>query len=118
MKLSSAQLKLLNKLWEDYDDVSPYENYDDFFLNGDSCQIASAYSAGWCYRELDDYKKEFPERYAKSSESFNRIKNDKVLLVRAKTETVRKLASLGYIEIVRESKYKGGYESVRLLRRA
>lgn len=106
MKLSKTQQRVIDDLMNIIDEARSYETAEDYFdatnHNNSSWNTAEKVKA------KDIGKWEFEVMW------WNR-KRDGMYLIREKTETVRKLETLGLIEVIERPKCKGGYELVKLL---
>lgn len=106
MKLSKAQQEVIDNLKYIADKARQYETAEEWFnaTNNNNCNWNTA----------EKVKAQDIKEWKRQEMWFERERNA-IYLVRAKTETVQKLESLGLIEVIERAKYKGDYELVKLL---
>lgn len=117
MKLSKTQQRVYDEAKRTIEVIKKYETFEEFFDNsrGEQNQLKTAWGCNNLYNSSEKYKARKPEGWREIAESFYRIKNDSVLLVRAKTETINALVNAGLFEIVEAARYEGGCELVKVL---
>lgn len=117
MKLSKAQENVMNDLNRTLAVVDKYDTFEDFFSNSNREQshFTTAFDCNGDYDSVEKYESRDPKRFERMRKSFYEAKNERILIAYAKTETIKKLESLGLIEIVKEAEYSRGAETVKVL---
>ena len=117
MKLSKTQKNIMDKLNKTLSVIDKYETFEDFFDNS-KCEQNTFTTALHCnakYNSSEKYAAQDPEKFNKMREDFYKAKNERTLIVFAKTETINALAKNGLLEVVEAAKYNGGAEIVKVL---
>ena len=116
-KLSVTQRKVLEGLIDQIDFAKKFDNFFDYWLASkvrycekrpDYKELVEHYKKMWIVWEVD--KDKYHEKWWKKY-------LEDIGLIHCKTETANKLEALGYIEIIERAQWKGGFETVRLLKR-
>lgn len=116
-KLSKAQQSIVNKYKQIFEVIDRYETYEDFFDNskGEQNYFTTAYRCNAFFNTSDKYKERALKEWKEYEASFFKAKNERIIGVYAKTETVKALEKAGYIRIVKEAQWKGDFETVQFL---
>lgn len=118
MKLSKTQKNIMDKLNNVLSVIDKYDTFEEFFDNSINEQntFRTAYDCNSAYNSSEKYKTKDPLKFERIKENFYKAKNERILMVFAKTETINALVKYGLLEIVKEADYNGGAETVRILK--
>lgn len=116
-KLSATQQKILNDITNAIEILRKYETFEEFFVNSKDEQnyLATAYDCNGTYNTPEKFRQQDAKQWEQYEKEFYKARNEQIIMTRAKTETIKKLEALGYIEILKEAKYKGGRETIKVL---
>lgn len=117
MKLSKTQQNLMNELNNVLAVVDKYETHEEFFDNSKDEQrtLTTAFNLNDDWNSSEKFKAKDLEGFNEMSERFYNAKNKRILIVYAKTETVKALERNGLVEVVRPPYCKGAPELVKVL---
>lgn len=117
MKLSITQKKLYDKLVSTVKVLEKYQSYEDFFDNSKDEQntFTTAYHCNSYYNSSERYQQNDPQVWEEKKQSFYKARDEHILIVFAKTETLKALEKVGLIEIIEHAKHKGGCETVKII---
>lgn len=122
MKLSKTQIELLERISKDLSAIKKYKDYGDFF---DNCKINEqiTFPAGYACNSRYNTKEKYlsngdkaAAQFARYEASWNLAKEQNIIIVFAKTETVAALERAGYIKVIKHAEYKGGAETIQLIK--
>lgn len=102
MKLSKTQEKVLNELKETIRIFNKYNSFEDFFINSnrEQGQLTTASSCNNLYNTPEKYKNRNLQEWKELEKAFYECRDNHRLLAYAKTETLKKLETLGFIKIL------------------
>ncbi len=117
MKLSNAQKKLYDRLTSTLAVFDKYATHEEFFDNskGEQNTLTTAWHCNSLYDSSEKFQQREPEVWEKMRQNFYKAKNERIIIARAKTETMNALVRAGLIEIIEPAKYNGGPETVRVI---
>lgn len=118
MRLSETQQKVYENAKHTLEIVKKYDTYEEFFDNSKSEQntFTTACHCNFRYNSSEKYKAIDPEQWENMKKGFYEAKNNNIIIVFAKTETVKALENAGLIQIVEPAKYKGSAETIKVLK--
>ena len=116
MKLSKAQKSVMDEMNNTLAVIDKYNTFEEFFDNSKNEQntLTTAWNCNAAYNSSEKYEKQNPDKFNEMRKAFYRAKNERILLVFAKTETLNVLERYGLLEVVEHAKYKGGAERVKV----
>jgi hypothetical protein len=118
-KLSKAQQQVLDDLNNTINVLRNYKNFEDFYDNspfGEQDTFTCGASCNSRFRTSELAKiNGGVEKWEKDRKDFENCKNNGILIVFAKTETIKALEKKGAIKIIKEAEFKGSCEIVQVL---
>ena len=116
-KLSPTQIRTLDRLTHTLEVIRKYNDFADFFDNSinEQSQFPTASRCNIYFNSSEKYKNQAPNEWDELCKAFEKAKNDSILIVYAKTETIKALEKAGKIQIVEAAQYKGDAETVKVL---
>lgn len=117
IKLSKTQKSVMDHLYKTLSVIDKYETFEEFFDNSGVEQntFTTAIRCNGAYNSSEKYKTKDPEKFEKMKTDFYRAKNERIMIVFAKTETIKVLEKYGLVQIIESAKYNGGAEIVKVL---
>lgn len=117
MKLSKTQQRVYDELTSALAVIKKYATHEEFFINskGEQNKLTTAFHCNCYFNSPEKYQNEDPDGWKRLQSNYYRAKNENILTIYAKTETVKALEKAGLIEIIEEAKYKGCSELVKVL---
>lgn len=118
MKISKTQSAILEKVKRTIEVLSKYKNFTDFFDNSprneqSTFPVAATCNGAWNSSEI--WRTKDLEQWAKLESDYLAAVNEHIIIVYAKTESVKALERAGLIEIIKEAKHNGGFETIKVL---
>lgn len=116
-KLTPTQTRILNDLTNTLEVIRKYNDFADFFDHSENEQnhFATAFRCNSDYSSSEKYQTKDPETWRRMKEAFEAARNNSIISVLAKTETVNALEAAGKIQVIEHPRYKGGMETVKVL---
>jgi len=109
MKLSAAQEKILTQAKKEIDEARSYETFEDYFLNEYAPHMNGDYDTPEKYKTRDYNGYKYYEKY------WTDLKNA-IVLTHCNSRSLKKLESLGLIEIIEDSTNQNyGIDVVKIL---
>jgi hypothetical protein len=116
-KVTQTQKNIMLNIQKTIDVINKYETFEQFFDNSKNEQntLTTGYYCNGEYDTSEKYKNKNNIEFEQMKKSYELAKQENIIIVFAKTETLNKLEQLGYIKIVIPAKYKNGAETIKLL---
>lgn len=116
-KVTQTQKNIMLNIQKTIDVINKYETFEQFFDNSKNEQntLTTGYYCNGAYDTSEKYKNKNNIEFEQMKKSYELAKQENIIIVFAKTETLNKLEQLGYIKIVIPAEYKNGAETIKLL---
>lgn len=118
MKISKTQEQILQTAKKEIAYLREFANFEDFFVNGEigkgnTFSCAAHFNCAW--RSPEKWRTENPDGWARMEKAYNDAVNEQIIIVFAKTESIKALERAGLARIIEEAGYKGGAETIKIL---
>lgn len=113
-KLSKKQNELLQNIQDSVKCANEFNSYEEFYDNcemGRQNYLSIGATSNMAYRTSEQVKQKDLEYWNKNKKLFKEYQ-DGIMLIHAKTETIRKIEELGYIKILEK---RNSLEKIQLL---
>lgn len=118
MKLTKTQQELFDKAKRTIDVFRKYKTYEEFFDNSKYEQgyMSTGANLNSAYRTSELAKQRYTkEEWEENRLNFEKCKNEGILLINSKTESIEKLEKLGLIKIIKKATWSKGSDLIQVL---
>lgn len=117
MKLSNTQRKIYEEVTATLAILKKYSTFEEFFDNSkyEQSTFTTAYNCNNKCNSSEKYQTFDAENWERMKKKFYTARDENIIMVLAKTETVNALVKAGLIEIVKPAPYRGCAETIKVI---